>query len=211
MKADTLKYVNANGNGDIGPYNLQLNGTTNLQLFCLDDFRTVYAGETWTVNVVTGDSFYTNQKNSTNFKYEEEAYIYSMLGKSNGHGGTFDNEDVQDALWYVFDPQHYNSLSNDSKTLLSNASDFSYTKSFLDDYTFYIPTNWPERDGKPQDFEIKFTFGVAPLQQLIQLRPVRCQVRSVRLDIEHKQEHCRGQAQAGADNGPLSRCGKKHR
>ena len=152
LKADTLKFVSDSGNDGIGPYNLQLNGTTNLQLFCLDDFRTVYAGETWTVNVVTGDSYYTTQKNTTNFKYEEEAYIYSMLGKSNGHGGTFDNEDVQDALWYVFDLQHYNSLSNDSKTLLSNADGFNYTKSFLDDYTFYIPTNWPERDGKPQDF-----------------------------------------------------------
>src|SRR5215471_5472224 len=156
MKADTLKYINANGSDDIGPYNLQLNGT-NIQLFCLDDFRNVTPGESWTVSVFTGDHFYTTTKSGSDFKYEEEAYIYSMLGKSNGHGGTFGNEDVQDALWYVFDPQHYNSLSNDSKTLLSNASDFSYTKSFLDDYTFYIPTQWSGRDGQPQDF-----LGVTP-------------------------------------------------
>jgi hypothetical protein len=111
-----------------------LNGA-NVQLFCLDDFREVSPDETWTVNVFTGDHFYTTNENSTNFKYMEETYIYCMLGKSNGHGGTFDNEDVQEALWYIFDPHNYNSLSNDSKTLLSNADDFNYTKAFLDDYT----------------------------------------------------------------------------
>jgi hypothetical protein len=151
MKADTLKYINANGSDNIGPYNLQLNGA-NVQLFCLDDFRDVSPNETWTVAVYSGDHFYTTTKSGNNFKYMEEAYIYSMLGKSNGHGGSFDNEDVQDALWYIFDPQHYNSLSNDSKTLLGNADDFSYTKSFLDDYNFYIPTDWPRGYGQPQDF-----------------------------------------------------------
>ena len=58
MKADTLKYINANGSDDIGPYNLQLNGN-NIQLFCLDDFRNVTPGESWTVSVFTGDHFYT--------------------------------------------------------------------------------------------------------------------------------------------------------
>jgi hypothetical protein len=147
MKADTLTFVGSSGS--TGPYQMELNGTTSVNLFCLDDFRTIHEGETWDVAIHTGDYYYTTNKSSTNFKYEEEAYIYSMLGKSNGHGHTYTNTDVQQALWYIFD--HSADSNHYADDLVDDAFSFSYTKAFLDDFTFYIPTNWPSRYGQPQD------------------------------------------------------------
>ena len=146
-KADTLKYLGSSS--DIGPYQMQLNGNTNVNLFCLDDFRTITQGETWQVAVYSGDHFYTTNTHSTNFKYEQEAYIYSMLGQSNGHGHTYTNTDVQQALWYIFD-NHANT-NHWADDLVDDAQDFHYTTSFLDDYMFYIPTNWSWWNGQPQD------------------------------------------------------------
>jgi len=147
-KADTLTFVGSSQNNDIGPYHLELNGD-DVNLFCLDDFRTITPGESWQVAVYSGDHFYTTNTHSTNFKYEEEAYIYSMLGESNGHGHTYTNTDVQEALWSIFDNNaDTNHWADD---LVNNAEDFHYTKSFLDDYSFYIPTDWSWRYGQPQD------------------------------------------------------------
>ena len=146
-KADTLKFLGSSS--DIGPYQMQLNGATNVGLFCLDDFRTISQGETWQVAVYSGDHFYTTNTHSTNFKYEQEAYIYSMLGQSNGHGHTYSNTDIQEALWYIFD--HDADTNHWADNLVEDARDFRYTKDFLDDFAFYIPTDWPRRDGQPQD------------------------------------------------------------
>lgn len=145
-KADTLEYVGSSS--DIGPYHMQLNGD-DVNLFCLDDFRTIHVGESWQVDVVSGDEFYTTNTHSTDFKYEQEAYIYSMLGQSNGHGHTYTNTDVQEALWYIFD--HHADTNKYADDLVDDAGDFHYTKAFLDDYSFYIPTGWSWRDGQPQD------------------------------------------------------------
>jgi hypothetical protein len=136
-KADTLKLDGA-ATGSTGPYQLTLDGTTPVNLFCLDDFRTVYIGETWNVTVVNGADYLTSNKYSNDFKYEEEAYIYSMLGVSNGHGHKYDATDVQEALWYIFD--HSEDTNSYANTLISKAATFHYTDSFLDDYSFYIPT-----------------------------------------------------------------------
>jgi hypothetical protein len=144
--ADTLKFVNSSS--DIGPYHMQLNGN-DVGLFCLDDFRTINSGESWQVQVYSGDQFYTTKKNSTDFKYMEETYIYSMLGESNGHGHTYSNTDVQEALWSIFD--HDADTNKWADALVTNAGKFDYTKDFLDDFSIYIPTNWSFRDGQPQD------------------------------------------------------------
>ncbi|RSL15123.1 putative secreted protein with PEP-CTERM sorting signal [Edaphobacter aggregans] len=158
-KADTLKMVGA-ATGQTGPYQLQLDGTTPVSLFCLDDQREVQVGESWQVNIVNGDAYLNSSKSSTGFKYEEEAYIYSMLGVSNGHGHTYNATDVQEALWYIFD--HGANTDSYASTLVSNAYSFGgYTSSFLDDYNFYIPTGNDIADGRglglPQEM-----IGLAP-------------------------------------------------
>jgi PEP-CTERM motif len=157
-KADTLKMVGA-ATGSTGPYQLQLDGTTSVNLFCLDDQRSVQVGESWQVNVVNGADYLSSNKSSTDFKYEEEAYIYSMLGVSNGHGHTYNSTDVQEALWYIFD--HGENTDSYANALISAASTFHYTSSFLDNYDFYIPTGNDIVDGRglglPQEM-----IGLAP-------------------------------------------------
>jgi PEP-CTERM motif len=145
-KADTLKMVGA-ATGSTGPYQLQLDGTTPVNLFCLDDFRDVHIGESWQVTIVNGADYLNSNTHSNDFKYEEEAYIYSMLGASNGHGHSYSANDVQEALWYVFD--HGANTNSYANTLVSNASSFNYTGSFLSNYSFYIPV-----DGKEDERDL---------------------------------------------------------
>ncbi len=55
-KADTLEY---NSGGPTGPYNMTYNGTTSLNLFCLDDFLKISSGEKWNVDAIVGTSLST--------------------------------------------------------------------------------------------------------------------------------------------------------
>jgi hypothetical protein len=142
-KADTLKLVSA---GSTGPYDLKLNGTTDVKLFCIDDFRDVQEGESWGVTIVNGANYLNSNKHSSDFKYEEETYIYSKLGTSDGHGHTYNNTDVQQALWYIFD--HNADTNSHADNLIEDAYDFHYTSSFLDDFNFYIPTGQDITNGR---------------------------------------------------------------
>lgn len=147
-KADTLKFVGSSHNSEVGPYNLELNGDP-VDLFCLDDFRTIYPGESWQVTVYSGDHFYTENTHSTSFKYEQEAYVYSMLGETDSKGHTYTNTDVQEALWYIFD--HDADTNKWADELVKASKYFDYSEEFLDDFLFYIPTSWSHRYGQPQD------------------------------------------------------------
>ncbi|HEY0162691.1 MAG TPA: PEP-CTERM sorting domain-containing protein [Edaphobacter sp.] len=148
-KADTLKYVGSVHGGETGPYHLVLNGMDDVNLFCLDDFRTIYQGEVWRATAYSGDHFYTENTHSTDFKYEQEAYIYSMLGETGKNGHVYTNQDVQDALWSIFDKNA--DTTKWAKDLVKASKSFDYTENFLDDFLFYIPTSWSHRDGQPQD------------------------------------------------------------
>ena len=61
-------------------------------------------------------------------------------------------------------------MANDS-TVLGNFNDAHFTKDgvtssfFKKDGKFYVRTDGP--DGKPQDFDLPYTFGVSPLQQYL--------------------------------------------
>jgi hypothetical protein len=131
-KADTLTFNGSNG--DIGPYSLTLNAGTasasDLALFCMNDQNFIQGGESWGVNVVNTSAFLGSAKGSTDFKYEEEAYIYSQLGK-------YSNTSVQDALWTIFDPSTSNKDSN-TAALLSAAASFNYTSQFLSGFDVYL-------------------------------------------------------------------------
>jgi hypothetical protein len=126
--ADNLTFNSSNG--EIGPYNLTLNNSTPLSLFCMNDQNFIQSGESWGVNVVNGASWLTSSDPNA-FKYEEEAYIFSRY---NGTNAT----DIQDALWTIFDPGTSNTDAN-SPGLVSAAASFGgYTSAFLSNYTFYI-------------------------------------------------------------------------
>jgi hypothetical protein len=127
--ADTLTFNNA-PTGEIGPYNLTLN-TTSVNLFCMNDLNFIQGGESWGVNIVNASSFLGSAADSTGFKYEEEAYIYSQF---NGTNAT----DIQDALWTIFDPGTSNTDANSPSLVAAAASFGGYTQNFLTQTTFYI-------------------------------------------------------------------------
>jgi hypothetical protein len=148
--ADTLKFVSSNGT--TGPYSMQFNGTP-LNLFCIDDQRTVSPGESWAVTEVSGADYYTTNTKSTDFKYEEEAYILSEETSSNHLA-------VQDALWAIFDTNDHLSKGSAAADLVADAAKYKYTTSFLSGYDFYIPvdpggrhdpSDW-DGNGIPQEF-----------------------------------------------------------
>jgi hypothetical protein len=145
--ADTLTFNN-NPTGEIGPYNLTLN-STHLALFCMNDLNFIQGNESWGVNVINGAAFFGSAANSTGFKYEEEAYIYS---KYNGSNAT----DIQDALWTIFDPGTSNKDANSPGLVTAAASFNGYTQSFLSMTTFYIWNGGPitnqYQNYPPQNF-----------------------------------------------------------
>jgi PEP-CTERM motif len=146
VKADTLTFDSATS--EIGPYNLTLNSTTPLNLFCMLDLNTVAPNETWGVNVINGASWLTSSDPNA-FKYEEEAYIYSQYNGTNAL-------DVQDALWTIFDPDTSNKDANSPGLVAAAASFGGYTSAFLSNYTFYIwdggTITHQYEDSAPQNF-----------------------------------------------------------
>lgn len=136
-KADTLKFDNS-PTGSTGPYNLTLDGTQSLQLFCMNDQNYIQSGESWGVNVVNGQSFAGSAKHTTGFDYEEEAYIYSQFTGTNA-------STVQHALWQIFDPSNGSNKNSASNALVASAYSFalglvgdSGSNAILSDTTFYI-------------------------------------------------------------------------
>src|ERR1700729_1831970 len=128
-KADTLK-DNDTG-GSIGPYSMILDGTTNLDLFCMNDKNEISFGEQWNVWVIQGNNLGLPVYGLTSTQiteYEEEAYIYSQFNGTN-------NTAVQDALWKVFDPG--DTVTGTAATYYNNALT-NYNTVNLADYDFYI-------------------------------------------------------------------------
>ncbi len=142
-KADpTLTFNGSSGN--IGPYNMTLSGSpsTNLSLFCVDDFLHIQTGESWTVDVIQGSQLSSNSLTSSDaYKYEEEAFILSELS-------TYGNTAVQDALWKVFD--NSDSLSGSAANLYGLLSTSSFNNFIssggYDNYVYYIYDNGTVND-----------------------------------------------------------------
>ena len=163
-KADTLK-LTSTPTGSTGPYELSLDGGTSVGMFCLDDFLTVNVGEQWNVTIVTGANLGKQGFSSSLIKqYDEEAYIYSMLGDtisetSWGHT-TFhvvNNTDVQEALWKIFDSGENINGDSWAGDLVYDATHNTITTAVIDAATFYIPTGTGitgggRNPGLPQTF-----------------------------------------------------------
>ena len=156
--ADTLKFDNNPSGTSIGPYNLtytNAGGSSVEQLFCMNDYLEIHSGESWGVNVSNGSAFAGSANHTTGFKYEEEAYIYSMFTGSNA-------ATVQHALWQIFDPSNWSNHNSASNALVSAAYTFALGNvgntsgnSILSAATFYIYDGngtHPDCDGPPQNF-----------------------------------------------------------
>lgn len=134
-KADNLTFNGVPGGGNIGPYSLTLTPeNTNLLLFCMNDTNFIQTGESWSVNVINGSNLVADLGTPLGQQYEEEAFIYSNYNGTNAN-------DVQAALWNIFDPKAPGTLDNGAQTLVNNASNLSnvfYTDGALGNYTFYL-------------------------------------------------------------------------
>ncbi len=154
--ADTLKLISGTPTSDspveIYPYNFSVNGASTLTpLMCLDYNREITVGEQW--NVSKQGIPLDNSAASAN--YRADAWIYSQLG-------AYSTEDVQYAVWSIFDPTDVNKLSQFNATsqklasqalsLTANASTLG--TAFYGKYQIYLPTadqtGWT--NGIPQDF-----------------------------------------------------------
>jgi len=150
--------------------------TTGVDLSCLNSNRDVTLGESWTVtelNLATITSSLgltgTEDNGSTTVKeFDEQAFLDQFyttndsdhtVSVNDGHTTsslTFDNNDIQDAIW---DIQHndYSSLSSVQQTLATDAGLFIGTSAdsstFLAQFDVYIPTSGQGGGlGEPQQF-----------------------------------------------------------
>lgn len=98
---------------------------------------------------------------------------------------------AEHSLWLGSDHERAMDLATE-KSVLGDFNDTSFTRNgattrfFRRDGKFFVNTEGP--DGKYQDFEIKYTFGVRPLQQyMVEFPDGRVQVLRVSWDTEKKE------------------------
>ncbi len=130
---------------------------------CMDLNRTISFGETWNV---------TQQSVTLSTDYEQEAYIFSQLGKS-----TYSDSDIQWAGWSVFDAPDVHAHGMDTSSVQALLADAHHavftpgmlTSSFYSQFVLYIPTSnqtgWT--NGIPQEFigTKAGTAGITPVPE----------------------------------------------
>lgn len=162
--ADTLTFKSDGGqsvNGvDVYPYNLSLNGSkTTTPMMCINFDDSITFGESWQV---TGTQLSTSSSSSL----QEDAWLFSQVGK-----GTYNNADIQFAVWYILDSNVSSNSGYDAtaKQLVNMAQSAvpGLTNSFLNQYMLYSPvttaaakTTWT--DGLPQSFIAADPIAVTP-------------------------------------------------
>ena len=134
------------------PYGFSVNGSAvQTALMCLDYNREITFGEKWAVarTAVPLDS------STTSADYRADAWLFSQLK-------SYSTEDVQYAVWSIFDPKDAKAqpqfsatagtLAAQAMSLTANASTLG--AAFYGQYQLYLPTNdqtgWTA--GIPQDF-----------------------------------------------------------
>jgi hypothetical protein len=146
----------SNGTDYIYPYHFSIDGsTTSANLMCVSFNNEIYQGESWTATtaaVTTASSKIA----------QEDAYLFSLIG-----GGTYSNNDIQEAAWYLgaSNPSAVPTTSADPAllTAASNAvtqADLGGMSSFDNgQFTLFTPVSGsqPSNDGIPQTF-----VGLAP-------------------------------------------------
>ncbi len=142
----------SNGSENIYPYYFSINGSsTSTSLMCVSFNNEIHQGESWdaTVSSITTASSHIAQ---------EDAYLFSLIG-----GGTYSNNDIQEAAWYLSasNPGAVPTTPNDPALLLaaSNAvtlADLGGISSFDGgQFNLFTPvpgSQNPSNDGLPQNF-----------------------------------------------------------
>lgn len=154
--ADTLQLMTAsstsNGGPDVYPYGFSVNGSSTLtSLMCMDYNREITFGEKWAVSLAA----IPLDGSMTSAAYRADAWLFSQLGANSA-------EDVQYAVWSIFDPTdtqkqpqfsaNASKLANQAVSLTANANTLG--AAFYGRYQLYLPTSdqtgWTA--GIPQEF-----------------------------------------------------------
>jgi len=147
----------SNGSYYIYPYYFSINGSsTSTNLMCVSFNNEIYQGESWTATTaaITTASSKTAQ---------EDAYLFSLIG-----GGTYSNNDIQEAAWYLGASNPGAVPTTSADTALLAAASSAVTKADLGgpsifdngQFTLFTPvagSQNPHSDGIPQSF-----VGIAP-------------------------------------------------
>lgn len=184
MKFDGTTYNGQGGNSSGGvatyPYYFTINNAkTEVPLLCVSFQDNIQQGETWTADVYSIGTNYTNITNPqvpvlTATEQEEDAYLDSELPSANTtQAEQTEAEQLQWAVWMVGDSQltnsvleyqyHLNStvvgeIDSDVSGALAfvdnSKTDFASDPSFYAKYELYVPVNGsqPWGDGIPQTF-----------------------------------------------------------
>jgi hypothetical protein len=147
----------SNGTDYIYPYYFSINGSSaSTNLMCVSFNNEIYTGESWTATTATITT------SSTKIA-QEDAYLFSLIG-----GGTYSNNDIQEAAWYLGASNPSAVPTTPADPALLAAASAAVTQADLGglsnfdngQFTLFTPvagSQNPYSDGVPQTF-----VGVAP-------------------------------------------------
>jgi len=136
---------NVMGGVYIGPYTALINGES-FKIICDDFLADSYLNESWTANALTFSQLDQAKFGATNAAgYEDAAWLALQLldpTKTNAQRGA-----IQFALWQVFTPTSFNSLTatqrSDAQSWLDLAQAQTYTAGQFSNFVIYRPTSTP--------------------------------------------------------------------
>jgi hypothetical protein len=110
--ADTLTFTGYTAGSDYGfgtgPYGIQINGGPQTNMVC-DDFQDdITKGQSWKANANTyfslGTTLFHSDPNAATDYRNAITLAYALLFNTQGGTGSYNNNMIQFAIWYIFDP-----------------------------------------------------------------------------------------------------------
>jgi hypothetical protein len=91
-----------------GPYGLLINGGPQINMICDDFYDEIGSGQSWTANANTyasiGNTLFGTQPGAATEYKEALTLAYALLFNTQGTAGSYTNNMIQFAIWYIFDP-----------------------------------------------------------------------------------------------------------
>jgi len=149
----------------VGPYDLQV-GRHTVHAPCDDYFDEIWVGETWKAHEVplsasgVSSALFGSYSNADHL-YLKAAYLTSLFNTE----PKSDYNDIQFAVWGLFDPSALSSSNYDAGAshFLAMANGTSLNFSEFKGWDILVPINGTEsRGGRPQEFIIPGTFCPTP-------------------------------------------------
>lgn len=141
----------------VGPYTGTMDGTS-LFLYCVDFAHEIKVGDSWNANVTTlSGPLDGRTRFSDATLYKQAAWLTTQYA---GHAGS--TEDIQDAIWYLFNPTLWSASSPGAFTAANDwviqAKDAKNYASLNFDYFKVVTDNTPSPiTGEKQEFLVQVT------------------------------------------------------